>query len=103
MAMCYLNVKYIEIHLIKFGINWQYALIKVNDGYHGIEGTKRRKQNELLIKIALLYLCFQLLMKSLAYFVTSTFPTSFNKVKLEANSDGENVAESNEISMIRLN
>lgn len=78
-------------------------MIKANDDGHGIEGTKRRKQNELLMQVALLYLCFQLLTKSLAYFVTSTFPTALNKVKLEANSDGENVAESNEISMIRLN
>lgn len=67
----------------------------MKDDFHGIEATKRRKQNELLLQLALLYLCFQLLLKSVGYFTI----ISLRKVK----ADEETVAQRTEISLIRLN
>lgn len=70
----------------------------MKDDFHGIVGMKRKKQNELLLQMALLYVSLQIMLKSVAYFVTSSLPAPAKRTKKD-----ENVAHGTEIAMIRLN
>jgi hypothetical protein len=70
----------------------------MKDDFNGISGMKLKKQNEMLLQMALLYLSFQLLIKSAAYFLTTNL--SATSRKLQADND---VAQGTEIAMIRLN
>lgn len=42
------------------------------DGFNGIDGMERKWRNELLLRMALLYVCFQILVISIKYFVITS-------------------------------
>jgi hypothetical protein len=42
------------------------------DTFKGIEGRKRQKQNEFLLLAALCFLCFQIVVKSILYFILTS-------------------------------
>lgn len=76
-----------------------FFLIKVSlqlsDDYKSIEGKKRMKQNELLLQVAVFYLCLQLLLKSVGYFIVFSIR--------KGRTNDEMSAPCNEISLIRFN
>lgn len=67
----------------------------MKDEFKTIEATKRKKQYEILMQAALLYICFQMVVKCMEYFLL----TSLRKVKVDERNDHRD----NGISLIRLN
>lgn len=92
MTWCLANVSCSET-LIKFNVSKFHR--QISDGFVGIEGTKRKKQGELLLQMALAYLCLQFVLKSLAYFAVYSFR--------KPNARKKNETETIGISMIRIN
>lgn len=95
LSWCYANASIRIRNQSKFLINFFDQ--QSQDGFNGISGTKQRKQNELLLQIALFYICLQLALKSFSYFLMTSFPQTTNR------KSDRNVHRTTEISMIRFN
>lgn len=73
------------------------------DGFKGIEGIKRKKQSEFLMLAALAYICLQIALKAVQYFLARSF------LKIAIANEGKAKAsetpghQCNDISMIQLN
>lgn len=72
----------------------------MKDNFHGVDGMKRKRQNEVLQQIALLYICLQVMAKAIAYFVASAMPTL---PKVREDTDKIKITHSNDIAMIIRN
>lgn len=72
-------------------------LFQSRDDFKGIDGMKRKSQNELLLLIALFYVCFQIQLKSLGILLVGSLRRGHIGPK-----KSEHVEPADEISMIRL-
>lgn len=71
------------------------------DGFKGIDGIKRKKQSEFLMLAALAYICLQIALKAVQYFLACSFMKLLNEGKAKANKTPGH--QCNDLSMIQLN
>lgn len=71
--------------------------MQLADNFKSIEGIKLKKHNELMVQIALLYFCIQLLLHAVKYFLVLPFGKYIRNAS-DIVSDG-----SNGITLVAIN
>lgn len=91
------------LHLIEIVGNFLSILSEhqqINDA-KGIESIKRQKQCKFIVLVALFYLCTQLLMKSLIFFIVYSSQASAT-IELSSQQH-QTTSQCNEISLVQIN